>query len=204
MKRSLPLFIFILGLTIKSYSQEIFFRTGLNHTSYNFKDQYGLKITGLLPGVGSSYGLGIGVPFAQEWLKYEFGLTVNSFDATGGDVNNNYSWNTTYGGLTNTVAFYPTSGELSVGILATASAMGMINGTQVINNSRYELRKNPEFSGLLVQPGLGVSVLYNIFNQGYISLQYDYSLAFRLGRKTEETLSYLNNRILFGIHFQLD
>lgn len=204
MRRCIFLTLVILGVTFNTYAQEMYFRSGLNHTTYDFKDQNGLKVNGLQPGLGSSFGLGVGIPLAQEWLKYEFGLSIDSFNATGGDVNNNYSWNTTYGGVKNTLAFFPTSGELSVGVLATLGTMRMLNGSQVINNARYELLKNPEFSGILLQPGLGVSASYNIFNQGYLSLQYDYSRTIRLGQQTEEKLTYLTNRILFGIHFQLD
>jgi hypothetical protein len=204
MRRLTILFLVLFAATLSSYAQTVYFKTGINNTAYDFKDQNGEKVSGLVPGVGSSFEMGIGLPLAEEWFKYELGLSLDSYNATGGDLNNNYSWNTNYGGVKNTITFFPTSGEFNLGILAVAGASTIFNGSQVINNSRYELRNNPEFKGLLLQAGLGLSLSYNIFNQGFLSLQYDYSKSFRVGEQTDEKLSYLNNRILFGIHFQLD
>lgn len=204
MRKLFLLAILMVVVSLTCYSQSIYFRTGLNQTAYNFLDQNGDKASGLVPGVGSSFELGIGLPLSQDWFKYELGLSLDSYNATGGDLNNNYSWNTNYGGVKNTITFFPTSGELNLGILAVAGASTIFNGSQVINNSRYELKSHPEFNGILLQAGLGLSLSYNIFNQGFLSVQYDYSKSFRAGEQTDEKLSYLNNRILFGIHFQLD
>jgi len=203
MRKILILALLILGLS-DGYSQDLFFKTGLNRTSYSFTDQSGEKLDGLSPGIGSSFEIGLGIPFAQEWLKYELGAAINSFNATGGDFNNNYTWNTTYGGINNSISFFPTSGELSIGILGTLGVSTIISGTQSLNNSRFDLKKNPEFSGILIQPGLGLSVGYNIFNQGFLSIQYDFTRSFRLGEESVEKLNYLNNRLLFGVHFNLD
>ncbi len=204
MRKITIIILLFFAADLRSFAQSIYFKTGLNQTNYSFKDQSGEKVTGFIPDIGSSFELGVGLPFAQDWFKYELGLSFDSYNSTGGDVNNNYSWSTNYGGVKNTLSFFPTTGELSLGILALAGASKIFGGTQVLNNSRYDLKNHPEFNGILFQAGLGLSLSYNIFKQGFLSLQYDYSKSFRAGEKTEEKLSYLNNRILFGIHFQLD
>jgi hypothetical protein len=204
MTRKSILLIVIFIISFQIYAQDVYFKTGLNNTSYDFKDKNGERISGLVKGIGSSYELGIGFPFAQDWFKNEFGISLDSYNSTGGDLNNNYSWDTNYGGIKNTFSFFPTTGELNFGILALSSASTILNGSQGLNNSRYDLKRQPEFNGIFFQVGLGLSVSYNIFNQGFLSLQYDYSKSFRVGEMTEEKLSFINNRILFGIHFQLN
>lgn len=198
------IFIIIYTATLTSHAQNIYFKTGINSTKYNFKDQKGEKVSGFIPSVGSSFELGISQKFANDWLKYEFGITLDSYNATGGDHNNNYSWDTNYGGIRNTVSFIPTTGDFSLGFLGILGGSTIFNGTQMLNNARYDLKNHPEFDGLFFQAGLGLSISYNVFNKGFLSLQYDYSKSFRTGQRSEEKLSYLNNRILFGIHFQLD
>jgi hypothetical protein len=43
--------------------------------------------------------------YSPNWLKNEVSLNLDSFNSYGGNQNNNYSWETTYGGLTNTLSF---------------------------------------------------------------------------------------------------
>jgi len=200
MKRLIIIFFFIF-LPNVSKAQELFFRTGLNHTTYNFKDQNRNKLQGLIPGIGLSYQLGAGVPLFQEWGKYEIGFTLDSFNASGGGSADNFNWNTTYGGIRNSVGFYPIWGDLTLGIKANLGTSKIINGSQVLNNSNFNISKHPEFSGILIQPGLGVSMSYRVLDQGLLSFQYDYSYSKTLGIKTAETLTFQNNRILFGVHY---
>lgn len=202
MKRLLFIFFLILvnNLTV---AQELFFKTGLNHTTYNFKVKNEKKLQGLIPGVGSSYQLGAGIPLVENVVKYEIGLTLDSFDASGGGSTDNFNWNTTYGGIRNSVEFYPIWGDLTLGIQANLGASKIINGSQDLNNSKFDISKHPEFNGILLQPGLGLTMSYQVFDQGLLSFQYDYSTGTTLGKKTVEILKFQNNRILFGIHYQL-
>jgi hypothetical protein len=202
MKRLLFVFLLILVNNL-TQGQNLFFKTGLNHTTYNFKDQNGIKLQGLIPGVAPSYQLGAGFPIFQEWGNYEIGVTIDSFDATGGGSNDNFHWNTTYGGIRNSVEFYPIWGDLTLGIKANLGTSKIINGSQSLNNAKFDISRHPEFNGILLQPGLGLTISYRVFEQGSLSFQYDYSNSTTLGKKTMETLNFQNNRILFGIHYQL-
>lgn len=194
--------LLLIGVSIRSYSQDVFFKTGVNYTSYSFKDQNGKQIKGLFPGSGSSYELGVGFPIKKDFLKYELGLSLNGYNATGGDIDNNYSWDTNYGGIKNTISFYPTfPGDLNIGILGIFGASGIISGTQVINNSRYELKNHPEFKGIFLETGLGLLLSYDVSKKGLISVSYDYTNNFGVGQNNEEKLSFNNQRILFGVHF---
>ena len=202
MKRPIFVILFIL-VNHLTHGQNLFFKTGLNYTSYNFEDQNGKKLQGLIPGVGSSFQLGAGIPLVESVVEYEIGLTLDSFDASGGGSMDNFNWNTTYGGIRNSIEFYPIWGDLTLGIQANLGTSKIINGSQDLNNSKFDISKHPEFNGILVQPGLGLTMLYQVFDQGLLSFQYDYSRSITLGEKTVETLSFRNSRILFGIHYQL-
>uniref|UniRef100_UPI0040483F8C hypothetical protein n=1 Tax=Algoriphagus sp. TaxID=1872435 RepID=UPI0040483F8C len=198
------MFLVFLLVSMQGKAQDFFFKTGVNQTAYKFKDSDGISMEELLPGVGSSYQAGFGLPLYDYWVRYEGGITVDSYNASGGDTGNTYRWNTTYGGLRNSVGFFPLDGDLTLGILGNFGISRILSGAQTINNSENSLMTEPEFKGVMMQPGLGLSVSYHILNNGYLTFDYDYSRTLRLKNNLEEKLSFATHRILFGVHFHLE
>jgi opacity protein-like surface antigen len=88
-----------------------------------------------------------------------------------------------------------------MGILGASK---MITGTQVVNKSRFDLREFEDFSGVFIEGGLGGSASFQVVNQVFLSLSYDYSKSFRVGEQSPDRLRFNNQRIVFGIHFKLD
>jgi hypothetical protein len=219
MKKLARAFVIVFLFYTEAYGQEVFFKTGKNFTTYEFKSGSGLDIT-FLPGRGDSYEFGLGFPFAEKegtgptvvsndtsspiWLKYEASLTLDSYDSYGGDLNNNYSWETTYGGVRNRLSILGKVGGLDLGLMGILGASKMITGTQVVNKSRFDLREFEDFSGVFIEGGLGGSASFQVVNQGFLSLSYDYSKSFRVGEQSPDRLRFNNQRIVFGIHFKLD
>ena len=201
--KKMMLLVFLL-LSMTGNAQDFFFKTGVNQTTYKFKDSDGSSMEELLPGVGSSYQAGIGFPLSDYWVRYEGGVTIDSYNASGGDPGNTYGWNTTFGGLRNSVGFFPLDGDLTLGILGNFGISRIITGAQTINNEQYSLMIEREFKGVMIQPGIGLSVSYNILNNGYLTFDYDYSRTLRLVNTLEEKLSFATHRILFGVHFHLE
>lgn len=201
--KKLLLLVFLM-VSMQGKAQDFFFKTGLNQTTYKFKDAAGVSMDELLPGVGSSYQAGFGLPLYDYWVRYELGLTLDSYNASGGDTGNTYGWKTTYGGLRNSVGFFPLDGDLTLGILGNFGISGIISGAQTINNAENSLMTEPEFNGVMIQPGVGLSVSYNILNNGYLTFDYDYSKTLRLKNNLTEKLSFNTHRILFGVHFHLE
>lgn len=197
-------FLFIVLSSVSTSAQDVFFKTGLNSTLFNFKDQNGVKLTSLLPEMGNSYQLGVGLPLLDEFLRYELGFTLDTYNSTNEDPFNQYSWNTNYGGIKNSLGIYPLVDELTLGLVANLGFSKLLSGTQQINTSKYSLTTHPEFNGLMVQPGLGLDISYNLLNEIYLSFQYDYSKTLRFRNTQEERLSFTTNRILFGIHILID
>jgi hypothetical protein len=203
-----------------SVGQEIFIKTGFNSTNYDFRSASGDQLLDFSPGIGSSIQTGMGFPFflkkikedsekegrqySPHWFKNEVSLNLDNFNSFGGNLNNNYSWETTYGGLTNSISFLGHLGEVELGLRGLLGISGMISGTQVINNSRFSLNGQDDFSGLFARAGGGVSASYPVLQRAFINLTYSYSKSSRLGGSQDEKVTFLTHSLLFGFYVQLN
>jgi hypothetical protein len=203
-----------------SVGQEIFIKTGFNSTNYDFRSASGDQLLDFSPGIGSSIQTGMGFPFflkkikedsekegrqySPHWFKNEVSLNLDNFNSFGGNLNNNYSWETTYGGLTNSISFLGHLGEVELGLRGLLGISGMISGTQVINNSRFPLNGQDDFSGLFARAGGGVSASYPVLQRAFINLTYSYSKSSRLGGSQDEKVTFLTHSLLFGFYVQLN
>ncbi len=211
---------FLLALCLPTVAQEIFIKTGLNATTFNFRSADGVQLLDFAPGRGNSIEMGVGIPllpkikkdsteevmrsYAPNWLKNEVSLNLDSYNSFGGDQNNNYSWETTYGGLSNTLSFLIHINEVELGVKGILGLSGLITGTQVINNSRFSLNGKEDFQGLYAKTGLGASASYPVFQRAFLNLTYSYSKISRLGGPEEEQVRFLTHRLMFGLYVQLN
>jgi hypothetical protein len=207
-------------MQLPSFGQEIFIKTGFNSTTYDFRSVSGDQLLDFTPGIGSSIQMGMGFPFllkkakedsiqvgpsySPHWFKNEVSLNLDNFNSFGGNLNNNYSWETTYGGLTNSISFLAHIGEVELGLRGLLGISGMISGTQVINNSRFTLNGQDDFSGVFARRGGGVSASYPVFQRGFINLTYSYSKSSRMGGSQDEKVIFLTHSLLFGLYVQLN
>jgi hypothetical protein len=207
-------------MQLPSFGQEIFIKTGFNSTTYDFRSVSGDRLLDFSPGIGSSIQTGMGFPFllkktkedstqkapsySPHWLKNEVSLNLDNFNSFGGNLNNNYSWETTYGGLTNSISFLAHIGDVELGLRGLLGISGMISGTQVINNSRFTLNGQDDFSGVFARRGGGLSASYPVFQRGFINLTYSYSRSSRLGGSQDEKVIFLTHSLLFGLYVQLN
>lgn len=199
--------LILLTMLLSSYmvmGQDIFFKSGFNVTQFEFEDNNGDKLNTFIAETGSSYHLGVGFPLSRNLLRYELGLSLETYNSTFEDPLHHYSWNTTYGGIKNSLGVNLFVYEFTLAIVANLGFSKILEGTQLINNSTYSLTTNQEFNGLMVQPGLGIAVSYNILNDAFLSFQYDYSKSFRIRNTPEERLSFNINQIIVGVHIQID
>jgi hypothetical protein len=209
----------LFALHLATVAQEIFIKTGINSTMYDFRSANGDKLLDFTPGIGNSIEMGMGFPFVPKiakkgepvkersyspnWFKNEVSLNLDSFNSYGGNQNNNYSWETTYGGVTNTLSFLAHIGEVELGIRGSLGLSGMISGTQVINSSRFPLKGEADFKGLFAKTGMGASASYPVFQRAFLNLTYNYSKSSRLGGPEEEQVRFLSHGVLFGLYIQL-
>ena len=211
--------LLLFGLSLTLVAQEIFIKTGINSTTYDFRSADGVKLLNFTPGMGNSIEMGMGFPFVPKivkkgepvkersyspnWFKNEVSLNLDSFNSYGGNQNNNYSWETTYGGVTNTLSFLAHIGEVELGVRGSLGLSGMISGTQVINSSRFPLKGEADFKGFFAKAGVGASASYPVFQRAFLNLTYKYSKSSRLGGPEEEQVSFLSHGFLFGLYIQL-
>ena len=206
LKRINLIFAFLLLISTSSKAQELYFSTGLNFTTYDFKSTDKLPLE-FKTKSSQFYELGYVFKLMDNKLHYSAGLAINGFDATSGDSANHYEWETTYMGLNNQLQYviipsYRAPFELSAGI--QIQLMHIINGEQKINGESFDLIKEKEFAGFWIQPGAVVTAKYFVSDDWQLSLGYNYSVGMNLSNSTEEKVTFNNQQIRFGIHFNIN
>lgn len=195
----------MIALTVLSFqylqAQEIYLQIGKNFTKYDYKSDNGSS-PNLQAGNGNYYEIGYVMALNNEKLKYAVGLSLNEYNAIGGNAVNSYSWNTQYLGVQNTFFFaFVNTGGFEASANGGLGIATLIYGKQNSNGQYLDLSSQKEFSGLWITPNLGLKASYNVDNDIYLSLGYGYSKSFNLSNSTDEKLSFNNSQIQFGVHF---
>lgn len=203
MKKLSVLIMVFISLT-KVYSQGVYFYTGKNFTSYDYKNSNGETNDILQSGVGDTYEMGYSMPLKNKKLCYTIGLTLNEYNAIGGTSVSSYKWNTEYIGIQNSLLF--SFLEKKCFVIAVKGGLNLstiLYGKQEINGAVYNLINEKEFSGLIIQPVIGIQTKFKLTEYGYMSLGYNYSKSINISNSSQEKLSFNTNQILFGIHFDI-
>lgn len=203
--KKLLLLLFVILYSLGSYAQEVYFYTGRNFTNYNYKNSSGALNPNFQAGSGSFYEMGYAFPLKFKKLNYTLGLSYNQYNTIGGDSADTYTWNTEYVGINNGL-FYSFFKNKSFDIAAKAGLglATLVYGKQEINGTFYDLSSQKEFSGLLVEPSLGLKAKCIITKSIYFSLGYSYLKAFNVTNTTPEKLSFATNQFQFGIHVAIN
>lgn len=216
----------ILSLFLLTYfaadiaAQDVFFKSGRNFTTYEYRNNNGLKPVEFLSRVGSSFEIGMGFPFLFKLQKdilnpnevkierYRFrnevSFMLNSFNAFGGDPNNNYTYETTFGGIKNQFSLLAKFGDLELALLGSIGVNKLLSGTQVINNSRFSVKAYDEFKNVFLQTGLGASAAYPLFDNTFLTVAYNYVVNRRPQIQNTAHVNFHSRLVLFGIHFKID
>jgi hypothetical protein len=186
-----------------SFAQEVYFYTGKNFTTYDYKNSSGATNPNLKNGTGNFYELGYSQPLSNEKINIHLGLALNEYNCVGGNNTNSYSWNTQYLGIQSRLSYSLIDRRKSYDILPHIGINSgtIISGKQTINGTYFDLTKEKEFSGLLATPSVGIQVKYNLAAAGYISLGYDYCKGFNLSNSTTQKLGFSTHQLQFGIHY---
>lgn len=187
------------------FSQEVYFYTGKNFTTYDYKTSSGALSPDLKSGIGNFYELGFSSPLENEQFAYSLSLALNEYNSVGGNSANSYSWNTDYLGVQGGFTFSIMS-RSNFNILPKFSLnmATLISGRQSIDGTYYDLIKEKEFSGLVLTPSLGLQMKYNLSDYGFISLGYSYCKGLNLTNSTDQKLSFTTNQLQFGVHYAIN
>ena len=200
------LYILLFLFSYSIYSQGVYFNLGKNFStfSYNNRSEFLGKLD--INGVGDAYELGYTDVLKYKKfkdLKYSGSLTINDFNATAKSELSKIEYKTTYLGIQSTVDYqFYESYYFFLSAKAGLNLSTIIRGVQTVNNATYDLVRNNEFSGLVVQPVIGVYAKYYLSKNGYLSAGLNLSKSLKLGNNPDN-VSINNTQIVFGGYFDL-
>lgn len=191
-----------------SKAQELYVAAGKNITSFDYKSSNGSdKNLNFRSGSGNNFEIGYVADFRNSRSLYSVGLVYNEFNAKASNYSTNYSWKTKYIGIINKISFKLFDNCLNSGINAFITlgfnSSILVSGDQFINNYYYNLTKNEDFSGLNLQPFLGLNYEYNVHKNLNIQFGYNFSKSFNVFNKSDEKISFNTHQFQFGLLFYL-
>lgn len=201
------IFLFCSGLV---FAQEGYFSSGKNYTKYIYKDANLVRNRTIQSGTGNYYELGYTKKFIIEKLFYSLGMSLNEYNATGGNTASSYRWDTQYlginGGLSYNFYSFKSIKEKKVNLFVETglNVSSLIYGKQQINGIYYDLRHQKEFSGILLGSSVGLRIEYPILSNAKISLEYDLCQSVNVANSSKEKLSFNTNQLGLGIIFNIN
>jgi hypothetical protein len=189
------------------YSQDLNITTGTNFTKYNYTNSSGEENPNLNSSSGSFFEVSYSVPFNNtNNFKYVLGVTLNQFNATGGDFLNNYSWDTNYLGIMSGVKYKVTrpGNNIQVDFKGGFNLNKIIDGQQKINGQTFDLTQEKEFSSVGIQPFIGFEAAFFVSNYVGLTMGYSVSKNLSVSNGSPEDLSFNNSRIEFGIIIEIN
>tara|TARA_B110000483_G_scaffold224789_1_gene283900 strand:+ start:1749 stop:2366 length:618 start_codon:yes stop_codon:yes gene_type:complete len=205
MKQLLSIILIVFSLSFSS-AQEAYLNIGRNFTTYDYTNLQGEQNSNIESSSGTSYEIGFSFPIAEK-LSIDTGITLDQYNATGGNYVNSYSWNTNYLGLQGMAKYTILNTEkfpLAIYLNGGINLNHIISGEQKINKQSYDLSKQDEFKGLYLRPIAGLGLQYFLINNVSISLTYNISKNFRLLRNADEQLDFTNHQLQFGVLMSLN
>lgn len=205
MKNYLTIILVIVSCQL--YSQEIFLNTGKNFTKYNYTNGSEEADPVLQSGTGNFYEIGFSKLFPNNQSFYSLGLALNEYNALGGNLANSYSWDTKYLGIKAGLgfSFFPVDDYNNLNFVLQAGFLGqsIIYGKQNIDDVHYDLVRQKEFSGIVVEPSIGFSAKYRINSFGFLSVGYNFGQTLNISNTTKEKVSFMTHQIQLGVYFPI-
>ena len=198
MKQLLTLIIVCTTIQI-GIAQEAYFSVGKNFTTYNYTNSLGVSNANVSPGSGNYYEVGYVLTLDKQF-SIGSAVTLNEYNATGGNSLNNYSWDTNYLGFQEVFKYTAyEDNDYSIKLNAGLNLNHIINGQQKINGQTIDLTKEKEFRGIFMQGILGIEASYLV--QRYIALGicYNYSRSTNLSNGSDQKVNFSNSQLQFNI-----
>jgi hypothetical protein len=209
------LLLFICFCTFQFISaQEIYLYTGKNFTSYHYKNAIGESSTILDKKnkshfeEGHYYEIGYVHHFKNTKITYIGGLTLNEFNTKYfiSNTSSLYTWKTKYLGIQNLAAypFFKTKNGFDASIKGGFIVSALLNAEQSANGIYYDISKNEDFSGIIIQSTIGISIQYKISERASLNLGYNLSTVINASENTMADTRFTNHQIQFGINVPLN
>ena len=191
------LFGFMLIATSLS-AQNVFFETGMNFTSYAYADNDGNSNDNIEPGTGVYVRAGLGSIGYRS--SFSYGISLNQFNATGGNGFDLYDWKVTHlGGFAQWNRYF--NDDETFGFSAAFEFSTMVSGKQVLGENSYKLSEYDEFKGLWVSPRFGLNYQVVSTNSVLLALGYNFQIGLNITGGATEKLSF--NTHQFGVKLNI-
>ena len=203
MKQILSITLIVFAFNF-SLGQEVYLNVGRNFTTYDYTNTLGDENPNIESSSGNFYEVGYIFPIDDKF-KFSTRLTLDQLNATGGNLVNNYSWETDYIGLQGMVRYnllefrqrrYNFS-PFSVIIKAGMNFNQIIDGIQKINGQTFKLSNENEFKGVFIKPVVGLDLQFLFSNN--IAINLGYNLSKNLSFSSKERLNFNNRQLQFGV-----
>lgn len=209
--------LIIISILFFSYSlssQTAFFNTGLNTTSYDYKNSEGNSNENIKSSNGTFFEIGYSFPieFSKRTrsfgrysrLHFKTGLSLNQYNATGGNSIDNYDWKSQFIGLRSDLEYFIFAADfLSVSVDGGLGLEVFLNGKQKIGGNTYNLKDSDEFNGLFFTPRVGINLSVNVSEEVALMGGFNLSKAISPSKSNQESVSFNNSQFRFGVIIQL-
>jgi len=206
------IYLMFLFFSVGLFSQVVLFKTGLNMTTYNYTNSKNKTNNNIESSTGTFYELGLSLPIKTgkygkrrgygrlSKLYATSSVTLNQYNATGGNNVDSYSWDTNYLGWSNYLNYslFDYKKFIDISLKGGLGISTIIHGKQKIGGETFDLKYNNEFNGMWLSPIFGFNIKYDLFEETYLSLGYDFSKVISTN-KSSENLSFFNRQLSFGI-----
>ena len=182
-------------------AQDLFFKTGFNLSSFQYKSASGAASEDLQSDLGNAYEIGYRLMFAdRSKFAFELGLVINEYNALVGVPNASLKWKTGYIGLQSTIS-YPVIQikSFSFDLKGGGGINTIFYGKQDINGVVFDIKNNDDFNDAVFHLLLGAQANFKASEHCRLSLGYNYLKTINNLRKPEQFYMQ-SNQIMFGIY----
>ena len=183
-------------------AQDIYLKTGLNNTTYNYKSTTGEKNKTFQSDLGNAYELGYRFPLLdRSRFFYDVGFVLNEYNAVVGEADASIKWKTGYVGIQSTIIYTVIKYDyFSIDVKGGGGLNTILYGKEDIDGVVYDLRNNSDFRGAVFHVLLGLQGNLIATEYCHFSVGYNYSKTISTLQKPEK-FSIESSQIMFGIHF---
>ena len=203
-KKLLVCFLFVFQLVLSA--QTVYVKAGKNYTDFKYIKSDGTQSLGIQKGVGDSFELGYNYTLFdyESPMSYEFGVTLNEYNAFVGLESKYITWDTYYVGTTGSFLYsFVNQERYSIGMRLGASASKIVYGKEEIDGIFYDIKSSDDFKRILFQYVIGVDAKYDVTDQ--ISIGLGYSIINSLNSSKSSTNKFFinTNQINVGLYFDI-
>ncbi|WP_456376496.1 hypothetical protein [Lutibacter sp.] len=189
MKKLYILLIINTLFSFQANSQQLVLETGKAITSFDYENSQGNQLDNLQSTNQNYMYVGYRTNMLKEFIHASFGVNYSTYGAIGSDtsVNSYFEWETSYVGLNLGLDFRLFNiKKLNFYVKGAFSSEFIIQGTQTLNNTVYDLVGEDDFDQTNYFFRVGAFVEYSISKNVNLFIQY-------MGGKSKQMRSSVSN-----------